>query len=110
MKNSIRAIAALTLDSAAFAGAYKSFSAAGLPAPCSIIRIVNASTVPVSISYDGGTNTHEYLLAGSDLVLNLQASSQPNNYSAVMSKGTPVSVKGAVGVGLVYLIGYYQAR
>lgn len=107
MKNFIKAITVQSFDTAALTGGYDLFSAAGLPQACSILRIYNDSNVSVGLSYDA-IDTHDIIPSLQTLQLYLQTNSQPNNKRACFAKGTPVSLIGNPGVGLVYLIGYYQ--
>lgn len=107
-KNKVLPIPLSSIDSATFTGAYQLLSAAaGLPNPCTQLHIVNSSNVDVTISYDGTTD-HDYLLADSDRELNFQSNALPQGYAASLAQGTKVYVKGAAGVGLVYISGWYS--
>lgn len=107
--NKATPIALSSIDSATFTGAYQLLSAtAGLPQACTQLHIVNNSNVSVTISYDG-VNDHDFLLAASDRQLYFEANALPNALVACLAKGTKVYVKGAAGVGLVYLSGWYQS-
>jgi len=110
MKDFIKAIEALVIDSANLAGAFLPFSATGLTEACQIIRIVNASNVSITVSYDNGTTDSEFLFAGSSIQLYFQTNSRPNNKAALLAKGTRIGVTGAKGVGNIYCIGYYQEQ
>lgn len=69
-----------------------SFTAIGtLLGPPLIIIFDNQGTVPVAISFDGGTTTWKTFSAGEALVLDEAAA------GAVLSKGTIVSGNGASG-------------
>ena len=107
MKNYIQAITALTIDSATLTGGYDLFDPAGLPEACSIIRVINASNATVGLSYDAA-HINEFLPIGGILQIDFQTNARPNNKSAQLAKGTPVSLIGAPGVGTIYFIGYYQ--
>lgn len=73
-----------------------------------MLRVVNNSTVAVTISYDGVTD-HDEVQAGDTLVVPPSTIAQPNNYLANFAQGTTVYAKAAAaGVGLVYLAGYFQ--
>lgn len=108
LKNVIQAVALSTVDTSTFMAAFVPFSAP-LPAPCVIIRLINASTVPVTISYDGVT-AHDRVLSGAAVQLYFQTNSGPNNFAAAFAQGTQVYAFGAAGVGLVYLAAYYQPQ
>lgn len=109
VKNIVKAIPLTSVDSATFTGSYVPLNAAGFPAACYILRVSNHSNVPITISYDGTTD-NEYLLASTDMQLTFQGNLRPNAYGAVMPAGTVVYIKGAQGVGLIYLSGYYQPQ
>lgn len=80
----------------------------GLPQACFLIRIVNASNVTISISYDGAV-AHDVILPNETLQLSFQTNSAPNGYIANLKKGQIVYADAALaGVGDVVLIGYYQ--
>lgn len=103
----IKPIIMSSINSATLTGAYQVLCAS-LPEACIIIRFINDSTVPVTISYDG-INAHDYALAGSPFILNLQANNRLGNLKSMMKKGTPVYVKGNAGAGYIFLAGYYQS-
>ncbi len=107
-KNSIAPIPLTSIDSATFTGAYQLVSGAGgITNACFLIRIINNSTKDVTVSYDG-THDHDFVQAGKDLLLQFQTNSSPQGYAALIAQGTKVYVKGAAGVGLVYLAGYFS--
>ncbi len=109
-KNKVLPIPLSSVDSAAFAGAYLLLSGAGgVTNPCIMLHIANNSNVPVTISYDG-VNDHDFLLPNSDRELNFQSNANSQNWAASLAQGTKVYVKGAAGVGLVYLSGFYQPQ
>jgi hypothetical protein len=107
MKDSIKAIPMVALDTATLAGAYKAINTDGLPNACGLIRIINDSNTPLTVSYDGVT-AHDYVGDGEYIYIVSQLLAQPNNYRALFSKGTKVYVKSGAGVGYVMLVGYYQ--
>jgi len=108
-RNSVNAVALSSINSTAFNGAYQAINAAGLPNACFMIRIVNNSTVIITISYDGTTD-NDFIPIGGYLQLNFQTNGQPNNFIANMKAKTIVYVKGVAGTGLVYLAGYYSPQ
>lgn len=108
VKNTINAaelffIASSVIDD----GEYQSINSAGLPAACFLVRVINNSSEDVTVSYNGLTD-NDFIPKGETLQLPLQSNSQPNNYVALMAKGTVVYVKGTAGTGDVYLAAYYQ--
>jgi len=107
-KNYLLPIPLSSIDSATFTGAYQLLSAAaGLPHAVVMLHIVNDSSVSITISYDG-TNDHDHLLTDTDIKLNFQTNANAQNWGAALAAGTKVYVKGAMGVGLVYLSGWYN--
>ena len=108
VKDSIKAIPMVTLDSATLAGVYAPINPLGLPAACSTLTVRNESNVDLAISYDGVVQ-HDLLEAGDWLgVLPIQMLAQPPNYRALMPKGTRIYVSAAAGLGNIYLTGFYQ--
>ncbi len=82
----------------------------GLSHSCFLLRIINASTTPVLISYNNGTNQHDYVGASTTSASVLQLPAQSNARNGVVgnfAKGLIVSVAGTAGVGNIYLSGYY---
>lgn len=104
----IKAIPMVTFDTATLAGAYLPINPAGLPQACSTITIKNNSNMDLAISYDGVTQ-HDILEDGDWLgYMPSQLLSQPTNNRCLWPKGLKIYVKSAVGVGNVYLTGFYQ--
>jgi len=118
VKDSVRAIEMASFDTAELEpAAWQAITpAGGLPHSCFFISIKNMSNRTVTVSYDE-TNIHDIVptMAGqlidnnSILDLDFQSNSSPNNQTALLPKGTVISLRGAVdGTGLIYLSGYYQ--
>lgn len=108
LKNVIRAVPLSVIDTASFGAGYIAFDA--LPAACTLIRIINDSDVGVTISYDGGTTEHDYVIAGKTAELDFQANNGPGNYPAGFPQGLIISANGDAGTGDVYLAAYYQPQ
>ena len=108
VKNFVQAIPISSLDSAGIGVSYLAINAGGLPEACFLVKIINNSNTDVTISYDG-INDNDFMQDGEIITLNLQTNSQPNNHIALMRKGTVIYAKGTAGVGLIYVVGYYQA-
>lgn len=109
-KSFVLAIPVTSFDTAGANAAYQAINPNGLTHNCFMIRVINTSNITIELSYDGVTD-NDILQPDATLQLNLQSNSSPNGYITQMRKGTVVSVKstsGAAGVGLVYLVGYYQ--
>jgi hypothetical protein len=106
-KDFVQVLTLASRDSGTFNNTFQVVSS-GLAEACFLLRIVNDSNIDVLVSYDGLSN-HDYVPSGQELNLNLQTNSQPGNWTALIKKGTPVYVKGAIaGVGSVFVAGYYQ--
>lgn len=89
-----------SVDSATFAGAYV---AVGTPFrhPSSICKVVNNSTVLVTVSIDGTTDI-DVVPAGSFFLYDARETGSP------IQQGTQILVKGSAGVGLVYVVTQYN--
>lgn len=105
-QNRINAIPLTTLAATGFNNSLQVLNAA-LPAACILLRIINGTNMEVGISYNGVT-IHDAILSGGQLELNFQSNALPNNYTAMIAKGTPVyAIGAAAGTGFVYLAAYY---
>lgn len=93
-----------SINSATFTGNYQ---ALGTPLSHNpfLIKLVNSSTVPVTVSVNGSTD-HDICPAGSFFLYDEGANSSREG-GLTVSKGTQVYVKGAAGVGSVYLVVQY---
>jgi len=85
------------------------FDAIGLTHPCNIIRITNASYIPINISFDA-VSISDIMLARTDLTYNFQSNSLLSGKVAMMKKGSFIYINGngAPKAGYVYLSGYYN--
>ena len=93
-----------SINSAAFTGAYQ---ALGTPLGYNsfLMKMVNASNITVTVSIDGVTD-HDICPAGSFYLYD-EGSNASREGGLTVSKGTQVWVKGAAGVGNVYLVVQY---
>lgn len=109
VKNSIQAIPALTLNSAALDPlVYQVVNVGGLPDACFEIIISNLSNAVIIYSFDGVTD-HNYMNPEEVLILRGgSGASQPNNSTALWAKGTILYARGTAGVGLIVLAGLFQ--
>lgn len=73
--------------------------------PCRLIRFLNNTNVAVSISWDG-INTHDFLPAGSFLLLDI-ASNKENAVSFDIQAGTQFYVAGLTGTGNFFISNYF---
>jgi len=107
-KSFVKAIVFTDVDASTFGAGFVPINPNGLEEACFLIRIINASNVTVSISYDGVV-AHDILLPNNTLQLDFQSNSSPNGHIAWLRKGTVVYADSALaGVGAVVLVGYYQ--
>ncbi len=107
-KSFVKAIPITDVDAATLGGGFVAINPDGLEQACFLIRIVNASNVTVSISYDGQI-AHDVLQPNNTLQLDFQTNSSPNGHIAWLRKGTIIYADSTIGgVGSVILIGYYQ--
>jgi hypothetical protein len=90
-----------TIDSATFTGAYQKIGPP-LVHPSYILKVINNSNVIVTFSDDGVTDI-DVLPADSFFLYDQDTSDLPTAVAA----NTQFYVKGAAGVGLVYLVSIY---
>lgn len=91
------------IDSATFTGSYQTLATLAFPAR--IFKITNNSNVDVTVSWNA-TNDHEFVPAKGFVLIDCAANHQTSGIFSI-PKGTVISVKGAAGIGLVYLSYYY---
>lgn len=93
-----------SIDSATFAGSYVNL---GTPLlyPSYIIKMVNNSTVLVTISIDG-VNDHDVCPASSFWLYDEGKVGRDGAFPALPA-GTQIKVKGSAGTGSVYLVSQY---
>ena len=105
-QDSVKAFPLSSLASASVTANYAALNPNGFPAAPFYFRIVNASNMAITVSYDGVTD-NEVVLANSVFPLESQTNSQPNARVALFPKLTVVYIKGTAGAGTIYLSGYY---
>lgn len=107
MSSRMGALICSSLDAATLTGGMD-LLCSGTTEACSIIRIINASTVDILISYDE-VNVNDYVMSRSALQLPLQANSRGAGKVLAMQRGQRVWVNGflGAGTGYIYLAGYY---
>lgn len=93
-----------SINSAGFTGAYQ---ALGTPLGHNpfLVKMVNNSTVPVTVSIDGVVD-HDICPSGSFFLYDETANASREG-GLTVAKGTQFWVKGAAGVGSVYLVVQY---
>lgn len=90
-----------SIDSATFTGAYQAVGTA-LTRPIRLIKFVNDSSVPVTVSWDG-INDHDYIPANAFSLYDL-TSNEVKEDGWFIQSGTQFYVKGAAGVRFVYIV------
>lgn len=93
-----------SIDSATFTGSYQALGTK-LTRPSYICKLVNNSTVLVTISIDGTTDI-DVAPAGSYWLYDESKVGESGEYPA-LPKGTQFYVKGSAGTGSVYLVSQY---
>jgi hypothetical protein len=94
-----------SINSATFTGVYQALGTVLAHNPF-LIKMVNNSTVPVTVSIDGIVD-HDICPAGSFFLYDETANSSREG-GLTVAKGTQFWVKGAAGVGSVYLVVQYS--
>lgn len=94
-----------TIDSSTFTGSYQAIGTP-LEHPASIVKLVNNSTVLVTISIDG-TNDHDVAPASSFWLYDVTANHTTEYGSIFIPQETQYYVKGSAGAGSVYLVVQY---
>lgn len=107
VKNSMLAIPLQSISSTVIAAGYTAANSVIIGHSVSILRINNASTMAITISYDGTTD-NEFLSANQILNLEAQTNSLPSAFACNIKNGTQIYFKGTAGTGNIYVSGYYQ--
>ncbi len=105
-QNSVKSFVLSNVLSSTVTSLYAPLNGTGFIQSPFFIRIVNASTMGITVSYDG-THDNEFIPSNTVFELPSQTNSQPNAQVALFSKGTIVYIKGTAGTGNIYLSGYY---
>lgn len=94
-----------SLDTSTLSGSYLPLGS-GLSNPSRIFKIINASTVPVTISTDGSTD-NDYIPADGGFTLYDAGTNRGNPSPELNLPPTQFFVKGSAGTGSVYLVSMY---
>ncbi len=105
-QNSVKPLKLTSMLSSAIASIYNPIDNKGFAEAPFFIRINNASSNAITVSYNG-IDDHEFIPANSIFELPSQANSQPGAQVALFPKHTIVFIKGTAGTGNIYLSGYY---
>lgn len=108
-KKSIKPIVVTSLNTNALGAPYQAINPSGLPNTCTEVHIVNGSTIGVTLSFDGAI-AHDYIPSGNTLKLTFLNTDSTGIYNPLTKKGQKFYVSSAVGVGVgfIYVCGYYQ--
>lgn len=93
-----------SIDSATFTGSYQNLGTP-LVNPGYIVKLVNNSTVLVTISIDGTTDID--VAPANSFWLYDESKAGMNSAFPALPAGTQIMVKGSAGTGLVYLVSQY---
>lgn len=105
-QNSVKSFVLSSVLSSTVTSLYAPLNGTGFIQSPFFLRIVNASTMGITVSYNG-TDDNEFIPANSVFELPSQTNSQPNAHVALFPKNTIVYIKGTAGTGNIYLSGYY---
>jgi hypothetical protein len=105
-QNSVKPFILSTLLSSTVTAAYAPLNGTGFSQAPFFIRINNASSTAITVSYNG-VDDHEFIAANTIFELPSQTNSQPGAQVALFPKNTIVYIKGTAGTGNIYLSGYY---
>ena len=105
-QNRVKPIALQSFASSSLTTSYQALNPTGLDGACFRISIINTGSTTITLSYDG-VNDHEIVTSSSRLDIEFQNNAQPNAWTALLSKGLVIYLKGTAGTGTIYLSGYY---
>ena len=91
-----------SINSTTFTGSYQAIGTP-LEFPARIIKVVNNSSVVVTLSWDGATD-HDFLPIGSFTLYDCGTNKGTSADVLEIPQGTQISVKGAAGTGSVYMV------
>ena len=96
-----------SINSATFTGSYQALGTP-LDNPCTIVKIVNNSSVLVTVSVDG-VNDHDICPLGSFFLYDVTGNSVSDDQSGsiFVPRRTQYYVKGSASTGFVYLVAQY---
>jgi hypothetical protein len=107
MARIIKPITMIAYNTNAIPAAYAPMSAAGIPHACFALRLMNYSNISINISFDG-VNNHDIMRTNTDHDFPGIYALQETGITGAWKKGTKVYVAApGVGVGFIYLCGYY---
>ena len=108
--NRFQAIPRAVFDTSGLTASYKPLNGTGFAEPIKLLKIYNAGSLGINISYDGLTD-HDFFPAGATIIMDFQANHADNSsYSSGTlygAKGQIIYGKGTAGSGNLYIIGFY---
>ena len=105
-QNSVKSFVLSSVLSSTVTALYAPLNGTGFIQAPFFIRIINASNMAITLSYNGDDD-NEFIPANSVFELSSQTNAQPNANVALFPKNTIVYIKGTAGTGTIYLSGYY---
>lgn len=106
MNKAVKADLLTAFNSASLTGTYQAINPLGLEGPAVLIRLINASSVDVNVSFDG-SYARDFLPKGTTVQLDIAACSVYPDFVTMFAKGTKVYVSGTAGTGNIYLAVYH---
>jgi len=88
-------------------GTWSTFDLDGTEQPCFMIRLTNYSNTTIFISFNG-SDVADIIRPYKQITYNFQLNSCPQNYKSQFKKYSKVYIRGAAGIGKIYLSGYYN--
>lgn len=92
-------------NSATLNGSYQAIGSA-FPDEARIVKMVNNSTVPVSVSLDGST-AHDIVPAGGFFLYDVGTNRGNSSPLMCIAKGTQFFINGSAGTGSIYLVAWF---
>jgi len=105
VKNKLAFEALRSIASSTLTGSYQNLGSVTAN-PIRIFKLTSTSSTDVTVSYDGGITDHEYLPAGSFLLIDV-TSDRTWDCEFALAANVQVAVKGTAGTGNIYLSTYY---
>lgn len=95
-----------SIDSSTLTGSYQALGTP-LAHPVTLLKLVNASSVNVTVSIDGSSD-YDVAVANSFFLYDVTSNTPTNGTDAIfIPQGTQFYVKGSAGTGLIYLVALY---
>lgn len=105
-QNSLKALPMVTVDAATLGAGFLPLNTPGFAHPVLYLRIINAATKDLTISFDG-INNHDFIRSDREYFLPAQLNGVPNNHLSVFRQGTQIFGKCVGATGYIYIAAYY---